>query len=41
VAQIGLWLGHGHANAIILYIKDPDLAKKKLLEDAKKEKTRK
>ena len=34
-------LGHGHANAIILYINDPDLAKKKLLEDAKKEKSRK
>ena len=34
-------LGHGHANAIILYIKDPELAKKKLLEDAKREKARK
>ena len=34
-------LGHGHANAIILYIKDPELAKRKLLEDAKKEKARK
>ena len=28
-------LGHGHANAIILYIQDPELAKKKLREDAK------
>ena len=34
-------LGHGHANAIILYIKDPELAKKKLVEDAKREKARK
>jgi hypothetical protein len=31
-------LGHGHANAIILYIQDPELAKKKILADAKKEK---
>jgi hypothetical protein len=30
-------LGHGHANAIILYIQNPELAKKKMLEDAKKE----
>ncbi|MCL4518237.1 MAG: DUF4287 domain-containing protein [Thaumarchaeota archaeon] len=30
-------LGHGHANAIILYIQDPDLGKKKIAEDAKKE----
>jgi Domain of unknown function (DUF4287) len=28
-------LGHGHANAIILYIKNPELAKKKILEDTK------
>jgi Domain of unknown function (DUF4287) len=28
-------LGHGHANAIILYIQDPELAKKKIAEDAK------
>ncbi len=34
-------LGHGHANAIILYIKDHERAKKKLLEDAKREKVRK
>ncbi len=34
-------LGHGHANAMILYIKDPERAKKKLLEDAKREKARK
>jgi hypothetical protein len=25
-----LKLGHGHANAMILYIKDPDLAKMKI-----------
>jgi hypothetical protein len=31
-------LGHGHANAIILYIQDPELAKKKMAEDAKKTK---
>jgi hypothetical protein len=30
-------LGHGHANAIILYIQDPGLAKKKIAEDAKME----
>lgn len=30
-------LGHGHANAIILYIRDPELAKKKILADARKE----
>ena len=34
-------LGHGHANAIILYIQDPELARKKILEDAKKERTEK
>ena len=34
-------LGHGHANPIILYIKDPELAKKKLVEDAKREKAKK
>ncbi len=28
-------LGHGHANAVILYVKNPELAKKKLLDDAK------
>jgi hypothetical protein len=28
-------LGHGHANAIILYIQNPALAKKKIAEDAK------
>jgi hypothetical protein len=33
-------LGHGHANAIILYIRDPELAKKKILEDAKEEKAK-
>jgi len=31
-------LGHGHANAIILYIQNPELAKKKILADAKGEK---
>ena len=31
-------LGHGHANAIILYIQNPQLAKKKIREDAKNEK---
>lgn len=31
-------LGHGHANAIILYIQDPELGKKKLLEDSRREK---
>ena len=31
-------LGHGHANAIILYIQNPELAKSKILEDARKEK---
>ena len=30
-------LGHGHANAMILYIQSPELAKKKIAEDAKKE----
>jgi hypothetical protein len=30
-------LGHGHANAIILYIQHPDIAKKKILMDSKKE----
>lgn len=28
-------LGHGHANAIILYIQDPALAKKKIAQDSK------
>jgi hypothetical protein len=31
-------LGHGHANAIILYIRNPELAKMKIREDAKKQK---
>jgi hypothetical protein len=31
-------LGHGHANAIILYIQNSELAKKKISEDAKKQK---
>ena len=29
-------LGHGHANAIILYIQEPELARKKIAADAKK-----
>ncbi len=29
-------LGHGHANAIILYLKAPEIAKKKIQEDTKK-----
>jgi Domain of unknown function (DUF4287) len=33
-------LGHGHANAIIMYIQNPELAKRKILEDAKREKTK-
>ena len=31
-------LGHGHANAMILYIQNPELATKKIAEDTKKEK---
>ena len=31
-------LGHGHANAIILYLKAPEVAKKKIQEDTKKSK---
>lgn len=31
-------LGHGHANAIILYIQDPEIARKKIAADAAKEK---
>ncbi len=31
-------LGHGHANAIILYIRNPEMAKRKISEDAKKQK---
>ena len=33
-------LGHGHANAMILYIQNPVLAKKKMLEDAEKERAK-
>lgn len=29
-------LGHGHANAVILYIQNPELAKKKIAADSKK-----
>ncbi len=29
-------LGHGHANAMILYIRKPTIAKKKIKEEAKK-----
>lgn len=28
-------LGHGHANALILYIQQPELAKRKIAADAK------
>ena len=31
-------LGHGHANAIILYIQNPELAKKKITADSKRAK---
>ena len=31
-------LGHGHANAMILYIQNPELAKKKILEDERRAK---
>jgi len=34
-------LGHGHANAMILYIQNPELAKRKMLEDAEQEKMKK
>jgi len=34
-------LGHGHANAIILYIKDPELGKRKTSEDAKRKAAKK
>jgi hypothetical protein len=33
-------LGHGHANAIILYLQNPELAMKKIAEDAKREKAK-
>ena len=36
--EIGL--GHGHANAIILYLKSPEIAEKKIQEETKKSKTR-
>ena len=32
-------LGHGHANAIILYIQDPELARRKILAEEKTMKT--
>jgi hypothetical protein len=34
-------LGHGHANAMILYIQNPALAKKKIAEDVKAAKSKK
>ncbi len=34
-------LGHGHANAIILYIQNPELARQKIREDARNEKAKK
>jgi len=33
-------LGHGHANAIILYMKSPEIAKRKLQEDTEKSKSK-
>jgi len=35
--EIGL--GHGHANAIILYLKSPEFAKKKIQVDTRKSKS--
>ncbi len=37
-AEMGL--GHGHANAIILYMKSPEIARKKLQKDTKKSKSK-
>jgi hypothetical protein len=34
-------LGHGHANAMILYIQNPELAKKKIQEDIKEQNAKK
>jgi len=34
-------LGHGHANAIILYIQNPEVARKKVLAETKAESTKK
>jgi hypothetical protein len=34
-------LGHGHANAIILYIQEPELAKRKIAADTIMEKAKK
>jgi len=34
-------LGHGHANAIILYIQDPQLAKRKIAADSRSAKKKK
>ena len=34
-------LGHGHASAIVFYIRDPDWAEKKIREDTEKEKAKK
>ena len=34
-------LGHGHANAMIRYIKNPEMARKHIAADAKREKARK
>jgi Domain of unknown function (DUF4287) len=31
-------LGHGHANSIVFYLRDPEWGKKKIEEDAKNEK---
>ncbi len=32
-------LGHGHANAIILYLREPELAQRKIALDARKERS--
>jgi Domain of unknown function (DUF4287) len=36
--KIECGLGHGHANAIILFIQHPEVAKRKIIEDTRKPK---